>query len=142
MRTLIWSICLLSMALLTSCTVAPPADHTPLKEQPPVRGQGVGTKSGQGSRETIPSRLERRDFFAALRLMQQEVHSGRTESSLAKEYDLALRGGMNYCEALREKGEIGKSGICFHQLLKLYPRSLPMTGVSPEQIKKLFPFYD
>jgi len=68
--------------------------------------------------------------------MQQEVHSGRTESSLAKEYDLALRGGMNYCEALREKGEIGKSGICFHQLLNLYPRSLPMTGVSPEQIKQ------
>jgi tetratricopeptide (TPR) repeat protein len=129
-----WWLRFLLLALLVSCTSTPPAGHSTRKDGPGRRGE-VGQV--QTFRPQLRSLLERREFLKALRLMQQEVKLGVSESSLAEEYGLALRGGMNYSDELLGKGEFSECGIYSRQLLNLYPHSLPaLSGVSVEQIRQ------
>ena len=132
MHRLNWLFPFVLMALLVSCASTPPARPLSRKE--------VSTReSGQVQilRPQLRSLLERREFLKALRTMQQEVNLGLSESSLAEEYRLALRGGMNYSDELSGKGKYSECGIYARQLLNLYPRSLPaFSGVSAEQIRQ------
>lgn len=118
---------LILIVLLTSCAGSPHKETS---------AKGSGVKGETELRAELHAQLERRNFLNALRLMQQEVLLGRSESSLSKEYGLALRGGMNYGDELLRKGEISKSGVYFRQMLNLYPRSLPaVSGVSARMIE-------
>jgi tetratricopeptide (TPR) repeat protein len=95
----------------------------------------------QTLRPQIRSRLEQREFLKALRLLQQGVNSGASESSLAEEYRLALQGGMNYSEELSGKEQFSECGIYSRQLLNLYPHNLSVrSGVSAEQIRQKLNF--
>lgn len=120
------------MALLVSCAGTPPV-------RPMSRKEVLSKESGQLEtlRPQIRSRLERREFLKALRMMQREVNLGLSESNLAEEYALALRGGMNYSDELSEKGKYSECGVYARQLLSLYPRNSPdLSGVSAEQIRQ------
>jgi len=120
------------MVFLVACTSTPPAGQSSRKEvSARERGQV------QTLRPQIRSRLERREYLKSLRLLQQEVNAGLSASSLAEEYSLALRGGMNYSEELSGKGQFRECGIYLRQLLNLYPHSLSaISGVSAEEIRQ------
>jgi tetratricopeptide (TPR) repeat protein len=69
------------------------------------------------------------------------VNLGLSESSLAEEYALALRGGMIYSEELSGKERFSECGIYLQQLVNLYPRNLPaLSGVSAGQIRQKMSF--
>lgn len=132
MHRLNWLFPFVLMALLVACTSTPPA-------RPLSRKEVLTRESGQVQilRPQLRSLLERHEFLKALRLMQQEVKLGLSESILAEEYSLALRGGMNYSDELSGKGQFSECGIYSRQLLNLYPHSLPaLSGVSAEQISQ------
>lgn len=136
MHRLNWFSPFLLLALLVACTSTPPA-------RPLSRKEVLARESGQVERlrPQLRSLLERREFSKALRMMQQEVKLGLSESSLAEEYTLALRGGMNYSDELSRKGKFSECGIYARQLLNLYPRNLPdLAGVSAEQIRQRMNF--
>jgi tetratricopeptide (TPR) repeat protein len=127
-----WFFLFILMASLVACTSSPPAG-------PSSRKEASARESGQvqALQKQIRSRLERREFLKSLRLMQQEVHAGLSESSLAEEYRLALRGGVHYSEELAGKGQFRESGIYLRQLLSFYPQSLPaISGISAEEIRQ------
>jgi tetratricopeptide (TPR) repeat protein len=135
-----WLFRFILIAFLVSCTSTPPAGKSSRKE-----GSAQGRRDEIGQLQIlqpqIRSLLKRREFLKSLRLMQQEVNSGLSASSLAEEYSLALRGGMNYSEELSKKGEFSECGIYSRQLLNLYPRSLPaFSGVPAEQIRQRMNF--
>lgn len=135
MRIVNWFFRCILMTFLVSCTCTPPADHSSRKESIPGKRDDIG--SLQMLRPQIRSLLERREFLKSLRLMQQEVNLGLSESSLAEEYGMALRGGMVYGEELTAKGEFRECGIYLRQLQSLYPRNLPaLSGVSAGQIRQ------
>lgn len=124
------------VAFLVSCSSTPPAKQS---SRPNVSAQEKRDKIVlvQTLRPQIRSRLERREFLAALRLLQREVNSGVSESRLAKEYGLALRGGILFSAELSRKGKFSKCGIYSRQLLNLYPHNLPVIpGVSAVQINQ------
>jgi tetratricopeptide (TPR) repeat protein len=136
MHRLNWFFLFVLMAVLVACTSTPPA-------RPLSRKEVLARESGQLEtlRPQIRSRLERREFSKALRMMQQEVKMGQSESSLAEEYTLALRGGMNYSDELSGKGKFSECGIYTRQLLNLYPRNSPdLSGVSAAQIRQRMNF--
>lgn len=132
MRRINWLFPFILMALLVACASTPPA-------RPSSRKEVLARESGQVQmlRPQLRSLLERREFLKALRMMQQEVKLGLSESSLAEEYSLALRGGLNYSDETAGKGQFSDCGIYARQLLKLYPRNLPaLSGISAEQIRQ------
>lgn len=121
------------LVFLVSCTSTLPVSQPSHKD---VSAQAE-VAAVQTLRPQIRSRLERREFLSALRLMRQEVNSGVSESSLSKEYGLALRGGMLYRDELSGKGQFSKCGSYSRALLNLYPHNLPpISGVSAVQIKQ------
>lgn len=125
MHIISWLLRLMLIALLASCTGTQPTSQ---------KGSG---DTLQELRPQIQSRLERREFLDALRLMQQGVRLGVPEARFAEEYRLALRGGMNYGEALLIKRQFSECGIYTKQLLILYPHSLSISpGVSSRQIEQ------
>jgi tetratricopeptide (TPR) repeat protein len=131
-----WLFRFILLAFLVSCTSTPPARQSPLKEGP-AQVRRIESGQLQTFRPQIRSLIERHEFLKALRLMQQQVNSGLSESSLAEEYALALQGGMIYSEELSVKEQFSKCGIYLRQLLNLYPRNLPdFSGVPAEQIRQ------
>lgn len=146
-----WLFRFILMAFLVSCTStsptvqpsrqeAPPALATaPAPAPAPVRRDETGQL--QTCRPQIRSLLERREFLNALRLMQQQVNLGVSESSLREEYALALQGGMTYSEELSKKERFSECGIYLKKLVNLYPRNLPtLPGVSAGQIRQKMNF--
>lgn len=128
-----WLFRFVLMAFLVSCTSTPPAGHPSRKE---VSAQERRDEV-KALRPQIRSRLERREFLQALRLMQQEVKLGLSASSLAEEYSLALQGGMNFSAEAEGKGQYSECGIYSRQLLNLYPYSLSaIAGVSADQVRQ------
>jgi tetratricopeptide (TPR) repeat protein len=135
-----WLFRFILIACLVSCTSTPPVSH-PSRKEVSTREKKAETGQLQTLRPQIRSRLEQREFLKALRLLQQEVNSGASESSLAEEYRLALQGGMNYSEELSAKEQFSACGIYSRQLLNLYPRSLSArSGVAAEQIRQKLNF--
>jgi tetratricopeptide (TPR) repeat protein len=122
------------LAFLFSCTNTPPVNHA---HKESIQGKREGLGPLQTLQPQLRAMLERREFLKSLRLMQQEVKLGLSESSLAEEYALALRGGLNYSEELSGKGRFSECGLYARQLLNLYPQNLPaLPGVSAEQIRQ------
>ncbi len=135
-----WLFRFILIAFLVSCTSTPPVGPSSRLEDPaPGRKDEIGQL--QTFRPQIRSLLERREFLKALRLMQQQVNLGLSESSLREEYALALRGGMIYSEELSKKERFSECGIYLQQLVNLYPRNLPaLSGVSAGQIRQKMNF--
>jgi hypothetical protein len=135
-----WLFQFILIACLLSCTSTPPAGQSSRKEvSAKERKEEIGQV--QTLRPQIRFRLEQREFLKALRLMQQEVNGGTSEASLAEEYRLALRGGMNHIEELLKKEQFSKCGVYSRQLLNLYPPSLTaISDVPAEQIRQKLNF--
>jgi tetratricopeptide (TPR) repeat protein len=135
-----WLLRFILIAFLVSCTSTPPAGQSSRKGDS-TQGRRDEITQLQTFRPQIRSLLERREFLKPLRLMQQQVNLGLSESSLAEEYALALRGGMIYSEELSGKERFSECGIYLQQLVNLYPRNLPaLSGVSAGQIRQKMSF--
>jgi len=131
---------LLSIVTLTACGTLPQeVKDLPKRGTEPELTESLDTSSQRTSQALRQAHqlLSMQDYTGTINLIQEEIHKGANEQSLAKEYLLAANHNLNQANALMEPGDYQKAGLLFKTVQDSYPRSHELQEqlpASPEQL--------